>query len=166
MDTLGQTRQRYFKFSCSISKCLILNLLLFYLKSIFQNFTYHKFLAESIKSTSATTGTYEYGVQVWAPIKVQEILTLSFSKWCTLACKSRFGGANQILLGNEITAWESLGAVVNNLTCVCILFATKKEHISGINITVHVSDLLFYVAMVSFMNLMNRESFHENSKVR
>jgi len=67
---------------------------------------------------------------------------------------------------SKVWVWKSLGAVVNNLTCVCILFATKKEHISGINITVHVSDLLFYVAMVSFMNLMNRESFHENSKVR
>ena len=64
------------------------------------------------------------------------------------------------------TYFYSLGAVVNNLTCVCILFATEKEHISGVNITVHVTDLLFYVAMVSFMNLMNRESFHENPLVR
>ena len=56
--------------------------------------------------------------------------------------------------------------MVNNLTCVIILVTTTKEHISGVNIAVHLSDLMFYLSMVGFMNLMNRESFHENIIVR
>ena len=56
--------------------------------------------------------------------------------------------------------------MINNLTCVIILFATDKEHISAVNIAVHISDLMFYLAMVAFMNLMNRESFIENIVVR
>ena len=67
----------------------------------------------------------------------------------------------------EKTRKKSLGAVVNNLTCVCILFATEKEHISGVNITVHVTDLLFYVAMVRlrvaptliFFRVMSKNGF-------
>ena len=59
-----------------------------------------------------------------------------------------------------------MGAVVNNLTCVVILFSTDKSHISSVDIAVHISDLMFYLIMVTFMNLMNRESFHENIIVR
>ena len=36
----------------------------------------------------------------------------------------------------------------------------------GNHFTIHLSDLFFYLAMVAFMNLMNRESFHENIAVR
>ena len=56
--------------------------------------------------------------------------------------------------------------MLNNLTCVVVLGVTKMEHISAANIIVHLSDLFFYLAMVAFMNLMNRESFHENIAVR
>ena len=62
--------------------------------------------------------------------------------------KLRFDGISGLIRLLEKNAKKGLGAVVNNLTCVCILFATEKEHISGVNITVHVTDLLFYVAMV------------------
>ncbi|CAG5110132.1 Oidioi.mRNA.OKI2018_I69.chr2.g4564.t1.cds [Oikopleura dioica] len=52
----------------------------------------------------------------------------------------------------------SFGAVTNNLTCLIILMLNQDE-VEVIDIVIHFSDLLFYLVMVAFMNLMNRENW-------